>query len=97
MDFRPIDPADLEACADVFYAADDELMARRGLPLSPRNRVALLRLFSHIQVTSPHRAWLAERDSRVLGFGMSAQRERLVFLSFLFVVPEAQSKGLGRA
>jgi GNAT superfamily N-acetyltransferase len=97
MDFRPIDPVDLEACADVFYAADDELMARRGLPLSPRNRLALLRLFSHIQATSPHRAWLAERDGRVLGFGMSAQRERLVFLSFLFVEPTEQSKGLGRA
>jgi GNAT superfamily N-acetyltransferase len=97
VDFRPIDPADLEACADVFYAADDDLMARRGLPLSPRNRVALLRLFSHIQATSPHRAWLAERNGRVLGFGMSAQREQLVFLSFLFVEPAEQSKGLGRA
>ncbi|MEA2677384.1 MAG: hypothetical protein QOJ81_1525 [Chloroflexota bacterium] len=97
MDFRPIDPGDLEACADVFYAADDDLMAKRGLPLMPRNRVALLRLFAHIQATSPQRAWLAERDGRVLGFGMSAQRESLVFLAFLFVDPAEQAKGLGRA
>jgi GNAT superfamily N-acetyltransferase len=96
VDFRPIDPADLEACADVFYAADDDLMVKRGLPLSPRNRVALLRLFAHIQATSPQRAWLAERGGRVLGFAMSAQRERLVFLSFLFVEPAEQSRGLGR-
>jgi GNAT superfamily N-acetyltransferase len=97
MDYRPIDPADIEACADVFYSADDDLMKRRGLPIMPRNRVALTRLFSHIQATSPHRAWLAERDGRVQGFAMSAQREDLVFLSFLFIEPDAQSKGLGRA
>ena len=97
MDFRPIDPADLEACADVFYAADEDLMRKRGLPVMPRNRVALLRLFGHIQATSPHRAWLAQRDGRVLGFAMSAQREQLVFLSFLFIDPAEQSRGLGRA
>ena len=97
MDFRPIDSSDLEACADVFYAADDELMVRRGLPLSPRNRVALLRMLGHISATSPQRAWLAEQAGRVMGFGMAAQRERMVFLSFLFVEPEAQSRGLGRA
>jgi GNAT superfamily N-acetyltransferase len=97
VDFRPIDPADLEACADVFYAADDDLMVKAGLPIMPRNRVALLRLFGHIQATSPHRAWLAQRDGRVLGFALSAQREQLVFLSFLFIDPAEQSRGLGRA
>lgn len=97
MDFRPIAQGDLEACADVFYAADDDLMVRRGLPPSPRNRVGLLRLFSHISMTSPGRAWLVEQGGRVLGFGMAAQRERMVFLSFLFIEPEAQARGLGRA
>lgn len=71
-------------------------MTKRGLPIMPRNRVALLRLFAHIQATSPHRAWLAEQDGRVLGFGMSAQREDLVFLSFLFIEPADQARGLGR-
>ncbi|MDL2334462.1 MAG: GNAT family N-acetyltransferase [Chloroflexota bacterium] len=96
MNFRPVDPADIEACADVFYAADDELNTKRGLPVMPRNRVALTRMFSHIQATDPGRAWLAERDGRVLGFAMSAQREELVFLAFLFIEPEEQSRGLGR-
>lgn len=97
MDFRPIERADLEACADVFYAADDELMARRGLPLSPRNRTALLRLFDHVSTTSPHRAWLVQKDTQIIGFGMAAQRDELAFLSFLFVLPDAQARGLGRA
>ena len=97
MDFRPIDQADLEACADVFYAADDDLMEKAGLPPTPHNRVALLRMFGHMQATDPARAWLAEHDGRAVGFAMSAQRERLTFLSFLFIHPADQSKGLGRA
>ena len=68
MDFRPIDQADLEACADVFYEADDELNARRGLPKTPRNRVPLMRLFQHIVSGSPQRGWLAERDGTVVGW-----------------------------
>jgi GNAT superfamily N-acetyltransferase len=97
VDLRPIEAGDLEACADVFYAADDELMTRRGLAVSPRNRPALLRMLGHISTTSTERAWLAELAGRVIGFGMAAQREQLVFLSFLFVEPEAQVRGLGRA
>jgi GNAT superfamily N-acetyltransferase len=95
--YRLIEPADIEACADVFYAADDDLMARVGLPISPRNRPALTRLFNHIQQTSPDRAWLAESDGRVVGFGMSAQRDELVFLAFLFIDPAQQARGMGRA
>jgi GNAT superfamily N-acetyltransferase len=97
MDYRPIDPADIEACAEVFYSADDDLMKKRGQPPSPRNRVALTRLFSHIRETDPHRAWLAQKDGRVLGFAMSAQRGDLVFLAFLFIEPAEQGRGLGRA
>jgi GNAT superfamily N-acetyltransferase len=96
MNLRPILPADLESCADVFYAADDELMSRTGLPQSPRNPVALLRLFEHISSTNPERAWLAEHSGRVTAFGMAVRRDDLVFLSFLFVHPRVQGRGLGR-
>jgi len=97
MEFRQITADDLESCAEVFYTADDDLMTRGGLPLSPRNPVALLRLFGHISATNPERAWLAEQDGQVIGFGMSAERGELVFLAFLFVRPDAQANGLGRA
>lgn len=97
VDFRPIDPADLEALGEVFYEADDELNVRRGLPTTPRNPMPLLRLFDHIVKESPGRGWLAEQDGRVLGFGICAQRVDMTFLSFLFVRPDAQASGLGRA
>jgi GNAT superfamily N-acetyltransferase len=97
VDFRPIDAADLEALGEVFYEADDELSVRRGLPKTPRNPMPLLRLFDHIVKGSPQRGWLAESAGRVLGFGIAAQRADMTFLSFLFVRPDAQSSGLGRA
>jgi GNAT superfamily N-acetyltransferase len=97
VDFRPIDPADLEALVEVFYEADDALNRSRGLPTTPRNPMPLLRLFDHIIHGAPHRGWLAERDGRALGFGIAAQRADMTFLSFLFVRPDAQASGLGRA
>lgn len=98
VDYRPIDPAtDMDALGEIFYEADDELNERRGLPKTPRNPMPLLRLFDHIVQGSPERAWLAERDGRVLGFGIAAQRADMTFLSFLFVRPPVQASGMGRA
>jgi GNAT superfamily N-acetyltransferase len=98
MNYRPIDPAtDLDALGEVFYEADDELSERRGLPKTPRNPMPLLRLFDHIVQGSPERGWLAEADGRVLGFGIAARRADMTFLSFLFVRPDAQASGIGRA
>ncbi len=97
MDFRPIVKDDLSACIEVFYAADDELMQRAGLPPNPRNEARVLALFEHIAVNDPDRVWLAEEDGRVIGFGMSAQRGELTFLAFLFILPAMQGRGIGRA
>jgi hypothetical protein len=97
VDFRPIETADLDALGEVFYEADDDLNVRRGLPKTPRNPMPLLRLFDHIVQGSPSRGWLAERDGRALGFGIAAQRADMTFLSFLFVRPDEQASGLGRA
>jgi hypothetical protein len=53
------------------------------------------RLIRHLTETDPDRAWLAEADSTV-AFGIAVRREAFRFLSFLFVLPERQAKGLGR-
>jgi GNAT superfamily N-acetyltransferase len=96
VELRPVTPDDLAACGDVFYEAEDELYGRRGLTPVPRNRRALERMLGHIVATDPERCWLAERDGDVVAFAMASQRERFWFLSFLFVRPDSQGRGIGR-
>jgi GNAT superfamily N-acetyltransferase len=93
---RQLTAADLEACAEVLEIADDDLTVRRGLTPGPRNREALLKLFAHIERNFPDRGWVAERDGRIQAFGSAVRYDDLTFLSFLFVLPDAQAAGLGR-
>ena len=94
--YRPATPNDLETCADVLYTADDALSASRGLPVGPRNREALVRLYAHMQRYAPDRWWVAEQAGRIVGFGGSSQYEDMVYLGFLFVLPDMQATGVGR-
>jgi hypothetical protein len=94
--YRQATPADLETCAEVLYVADDELTARRGLPVSPRNREALVRLFAHMQARQPDRFWVAEDGREIIGFSASADYQDMVYLGFLFVLPQTQAGGIGR-
>lgn len=93
---RPMQPDDLPTCADVFYAALDELYARNARPPLPRNPAPMIRLFGHILGTDPSRCHVAETASGVIAFGIAQRRRSTWFLSFLFVHPEHQSAGLGR-
>jgi len=97
VEIRPITPADIEACSDVFYASDEALTASRNLPVMPRNPTAIDRIFRHVSEGNSERAWLAEEHGQVVGFGMAIEREALTFLAFLFVRPDAQAAGLGAA
>src|SRR4051794_9001318 len=94
--YRQALPADLETCAYVLYVADDELSASRGLPVSPRNREALVRLFAHMQKHFPDRWHVAEQDGTIVGFSGSAQYQEMTYLGFLFVLPDTQATGIGR-
>jgi GNAT superfamily N-acetyltransferase len=93
---RPVRPEDLPACADVFYAAEDELYSRLNMPALPHNPQSLEQLFAHILATDPERCWLAHDRRGVQAFGLAVRREELHFLSFLFVRPEQQGRGMGR-
>lgn len=95
--FRNVRQSDVEACLEVFYTAAEELHSRTGEPVMPRNPAPLERLFHHFVGTDPALSWLAEVDGRAVAFGIAHQREDHWFLGFLFVLPEWQSRGLGRA
>lgn len=94
--YRPATPTDLDSCADVLYTADDALSATRGLPVGPRNRDALVRLYTHMQSNFPDRWWVAEQAGRICGFGGSAEYQDMTYLGFLFVLPDTQASGIGR-
>jgi GNAT superfamily N-acetyltransferase len=98
VELRPITNADLAACAEVYYAAQDELYGQRGLPRLPRNPSALTSLFAHIVASDPQLCWLArDGTGTVSGFAMAVARGTLRYLSFLFVAPDLQGRGVGRA
>jgi GNAT superfamily N-acetyltransferase len=94
---RPITPADLPSCADVFYTSLNDYVARSGQPILPRNEAAMVSFFGHLLETDPERAWLCEGRDGVEGFALAHLRGgSFWFLSFLFVLPAAQSRGVGR-
>lgn len=97
MELRPVSSDDLEACLQIFYASLDVLHERMGEPPVPRNPEALRLVFEHLIATDPEHCWLAEEERRSVAFGLAHQRGDHWYLGFLFVLPEAQSRGIGRA
>jgi GNAT superfamily N-acetyltransferase len=106
--FRPAAPADLGACAAIWRAAINDYIGRLGQPEIPPEVHPVTRLFVHLQATDPDRFVVAtvpaESDpldgtggnDRIVAFGSAIVRERLWYLSMLFVLPEFQGAGLGR-
>jgi GNAT superfamily N-acetyltransferase len=87
---------DLPACADVFYGSLEALLRSRHEEIRPRNEASMLELFRRLVVSHPSGAWVAEEMGSVVAFAIAVERARCWFLSFLFVLPDHQSRGLGR-
>lgn len=104
--YRPPRRSELADCALVWHTAVDDYMARlnRSLPspyLSP-----LLALLNHLLDTDPERFLVAVRPAEsgpgsgremIAGFAIAAQREHVWYLSQLYVLPDEQGRGIGRA
>lgn len=104
--YRPPRPSELGDCALVWYSAVDDYMARLGRPLSSPYLDPLLALLRHLLATDPGNFLVAVRPvpagightgEEIVGFGIAAQREHVWFLSQLYVLPEHQGQGVGRA
>jgi GNAT superfamily N-acetyltransferase len=105
--FRPATRRDLADCALIWYSAVEDYMARLNRPLPSPYLDPLLGLLDHLLVTDPERFLLAVRPvpaglqdrgaDRTIGFGIAVQREHVWFLSQLYVLPEEQRNGVGRA
>ena len=105
---RLADPADLGDCADHLADGHQRLhRSRLGQAEIPPEVHPVTRLFVHLQATDPERfvvATVPEKHRReddpatgehIVAFGSAIVRERLWYLSMLFVLPEFQGAGWG--
>ena len=98
--FRPGSPADSRLLFDIFEAAIDDLGVRMqasanstaGDPAAWERRRPL---FEHLAATADHQ-WIAEDDGRAVGYARSILRDGVRELTEFFVLPGAQSSGVGR-
>lgn len=89
--------ADLPACGAVWRDGLNDYLGRQGRYEVPAENPGLGRLHAHALASDPERFLVAEDDiGRVVAFGSAIRRERLWFLSMLFVLPDLQAGGLGR-
>ncbi len=98
---RPARAEDLPTCARIWRTALNDYLVPLGQPEVPDDLGAILRLYAHLIATDPATFVVAERtasDGRpaIDGFVSAVRRDRLWFLSMLFVLPDAQRNGLGR-
>ena len=104
LSYRPVREDELTVCADVWRLGIDDYYGRLNQPPLPLENASLVRLYAHLRSTDPERFVAATRSDpdvaggeRIVGFASAVVRERLWYLSMLFVLPEAQRSGVGRA
>jgi len=101
--YRPVAADELETCAGIWRDAINAYIRPLGQTEIGSETAPLLRLYGHLTTTDPDRFVVAiERDAetgaeRIAAFAAACARERLWFLSMLFVLPDVQARGVGRA
>ena len=99
--FRPARSDDLATCAAIWRESINDYLRRLGQEEMPDELGPIGRLHAHAQATDPDRFVVATASSsngqRILGFGSAVERGSIWYLSMLFIRPEAQGQGLGRA
>jgi GNAT superfamily N-acetyltransferase len=102
--FRPATPDDLLTCAGIWRIAINDYTAPLGQPPVPDDLASIGRLYGHLQATDPERFVVATlpdggapNGERIVAFVVATMRDRVWFLSMLFVLPDYQGRGLGRA
>ncbi|HEX5014069.1 MAG TPA: hypothetical protein VFV72_07885 [Candidatus Limnocylindrales bacterium] len=101
--YRRAGTDDLVACAGIWRDSINDYTRRLNQPDIPDDLAAVIRLYTHLQACDPDGFVVAERAGgdgeppAVVAFAASVRRETLWFLSMLFVLPDVQAGGLGRA
>jgi GNAT superfamily N-acetyltransferase len=88
---------EIEPCAGIWRTAINDYIVHLGQGEIAPEMNPIIRLFTHLQATDPDRFVVAtEVEGRVVGFASAISRERIWYLSMLFVLPELQGAGVGR-
>jgi GNAT superfamily N-acetyltransferase len=104
---RPADPSEIAACVEIWRASINDYIVPLGQPEIPPATNHVTRLFTHLQASDPDRFLVTTTTNgsdgssgataeRVVAFVSAIVRERLWYLSMLFVLPEFQAAGIGR-
>jgi len=92
---------DVDAVIAVVTAANADQVARGVLPQPPPRTAAQTAANRHAHIRFVERdgpgAWVATREGLVVGMAEAIRRDDFWGLSMLFVLPENQSQGVGRA
>src|SRR6266536_1347137 len=99
--YRPATPDDAVACNDLMWTSVTDLAIRQGTPLGGtaedwwQSSEALNRLL----IKQAAEWWVAEvpASGQLVGFARSIERDGLFELTEFFVLPNYQSRGIGRA
>lgn len=97
MEIRPTESADLPAQYEVFRAAIGDLYERHSFPPPNPPEDVVVAQQAHLLRHDAERCFVAEEDGRVVGFTAALIRDETWFLSSLFILPEFQSCGIGKA
>jgi GNAT superfamily N-acetyltransferase len=99
--FRPARFDDLAECGRIWRDSLNDYLLRLNQSEVPDELGPLGRLHAHAQATDPERFLVAtvpaSGGERIVAFGSAVVRGPIWFLSMLFVRPDAQGQGLGRA
>ena len=98
--YRPARPDELATCEEIWRASINDYIVPLGQAEIADVASPAIRLFTHLQATDPERFLVATipdgPDERTVAFASAVVRERLWYLSMLFVLPEVQGAGVGR-
>ncbi len=102
VDIRPATAADLPTCEEIWRNSLNDYLLPLGQLEIPPDNATLRQLHSHVLSTDPGLFCVATRSggggtAQVVGFAAAARRGPVWFLSMLFVRPDAQRGGIGRA
>src|SRR5215467_10962551 len=98
LDVGPLTPDAFRSCQAIFDASYRDLRLRYGLAVDdPSAQDWLAPVLGHLLDTDPSGSRIAIVDGEPTAFGCSIRRDPFWFLSFLFVMPQWQGRGIGRA